>query len=158
MSAPNGALPRRQHIVASGVVMAVGFWVAWISWSAEPAEAFVFPRLVSTVFALLAAWTFAKAVLGRTRVGNGLTGPALARLAPGLAVALVYLFWAAKGLGFYTATALAVLAIIALYDPAPWRAPRSWLHHLVVTAAFVAVMYVLFAVLLGVFTPRETLF
>ena len=152
------ALPRRQHIVASGIVAAVGVWVAWISWTAQPAEALLFPRLVSSIFALLALWTFAKALLGRTRVGNGLSAEALGRLAPGLLVALVYLFWAAEAVGFYTATAVSVFAIIALYDPAPRGKPSTWARYLVITAVFLAVMYGLFSALLNVFTPREILF
>ena len=157
MSAAPG-LPRRQHVVASGVVALVGVWIAWISWTAEPAQAFLFPRLVSTAFVALALWTFGKALLGRTRVGNGLASDAVLRLAPGLAVALVYLFWAAKALGFYTATSVAVFLIVVLYHPAPRGAARTWARHLVFTTAFVAVMYGLFALLLNVFTPREAWF
>ena len=152
------ALPLLQHIVASGVVAAVGLWVCAISWTQEPAAAFLFPRIVSTVFAALALWTFAKALMGRTKVGNGLSREALVNLAPGLAIALIYVFWAARALGFYTATAIAVLLIVSIYDPAPHGAIRSWIRRLAVTAGFVAVMYGLFWGLLGVFTPREALF
>ena len=152
------ALPRIQHVVASGLVAAVGVWVCLLSWTQEPAAAFLFPRIVSTVFVVLALWTFLKALMGRTKVGNGLSRDALARLAPGLAIALVYIFWAARFLGFYTATALAVFLIVSLYDPAPHGAARSWVKRALVTAGFVAVMYGLFWMLLGVFTPRERFF
>ena len=44
-------LPRNQHIIASGIVASVGIWVTYISYTQEPAAAFLFPRMISTVFA-----------------------------------------------------------------------------------------------------------
>ncbi len=152
------SLPRLQHVIASGVVAAVGAWVAWISYTAQPAEAFLFPRLIATVFLVLALWTFGKACLGLTKVGGGLSGAQFARMLPGLVIALVYVFWAAKGLGFYTATAIAFFILLSLYDPAPHGSVRTWGKRVIITACFMAVMYGLFAKLLNVYTPREILF
>lgn len=151
-------LPRSQHIAASGVIALVGVTIAWVSFTQEPAAAFVFPRLISSVFALLALWTFGKALLGRTKVGNGLSVTALRNMAPGLLVMAVYIFWAAKGLGFYTATGIAFFILVSLYDPAPHGAPRSWVKRAAITAGFMLVMWGLFAQVLNVFTPREIFF
>lgn len=151
-------LPRNQHIIASGVVAAVGIWVAYISFTQEPAAAFLFPRMISTVFVILALWTFGKAILGRSKVGNGLSAFALKNLAPGLIVALIYIFWAAKGLGFYTATTITFFILLSLYDPAPHNEGRTWIKRIIITAGFLAVMYGLFAALLQVYTPREIFF
>ncbi|WP_299556106.1 tripartite tricarboxylate transporter TctB family protein [uncultured Tateyamaria sp.] len=151
-------LPRTQHIVASGVVAAIGVAVAYISYTQEPAAAFLFPRMISTVFVVLALWTFGKAVLGRTKVGNGLDQQAMLNILPGLIVALVLVYWAAKGLGFYTATTIVFFILLSLYDPAPHSEVKSWIKRVVITAGFLAVMYGLFAGLLNVFTPREIFF
>ena len=151
-------LPRMQHIIGSGVVAAVGGWVAYVSYTQQPSEAFLFPRLIATVFVVLALWTFVKACLGWTKVGNGISGAQFINLAPGLLVALIYIFWAAKGLGFYTATTIAFFILLSLYDPAPHSALRSWIKRIITTACFMAVMYGLFALLLKVYTPREILF
>ena len=151
-------LPRTQHIIASGLVALVGVWVTYVSYTQQPAEAFLFPRLISTVFVVLALWTFGKAVLGRTKVGNGLSRQAMWNILPGLLVALVYIFWAAKALGFYTASTLAFFILLSLYDPAPHSEAKSWIKRVVITAGFLAVMYGLFALLLNVFTPREIFF
>ena len=113
------SLPRIQHIIASGVIALVGIWVAWISYTQQPSEAFLFPRLISTVFVVLALWTFAKAILGWTKVGNGVSGKDFVRLLPGLAIALIYIFWAAKTLGFYTAGTITFFMLLSIYDPAP---------------------------------------
>lgn len=156
MSTPS--LPRLQHMIGSGIVAAVGVSVAYVSYTQQPAEAFLFPRLISTVFVVLALWTFAKACLGWTKVGNGITVQSFTSLLPGLIVALVYIFWAAKGIGFYTATTVAFFILLSLYDPASHSAPRTWLKRVIITACFMAVMYGLFAKLLNVYTPREIFF
>lgn len=152
------SLPRVQHIVASGVVALVGVWVAYVSYTQQPSEAFLFPRLIATVFVVLAVWTFIKACLGWTKVGAGISACQFANLLPGLVVALIYIFWAAKGLGFYTATTITFFILLTLYDPASHRVGRTWVKRAIITACFMAVMYGLFAVLLNVFTPREILF
>ena len=150
--------PRNQHIIASGFVAAVGVWVAYVSYTQEPAAAFLFPRLISTVFVVLAIWTFGKAILGRSKVGNGLSAEAMKNIAPGLIVALVYIFWAAKGLGFYTASTITFFIMLSLYDPASHSELRSWIKRITITVSFLAAMYGLFAALLKVYTPREIFF
>ncbi len=152
------SLPRLQHVIGSGIVAAVGLWVAYVSYTQQPSEAFLFPRLIATVFVVLALWTFGKACLGWTKVGNGISISQMANLTPGLIVTLIYIFWAAKGLGFYTATPIAFFILLSLYDPASHREVKSWLKRLFITACFVAVMYGLFAKLLKVYTPREIFF
>ena len=151
-------LPRSQHIVASGLVAAVGVTVAYLSYTQEPAAAFLFPRLISTVFVVLALWTFGKALLGRTKVGNGLSRTAMMNILPGLVAALVFVFWAAKGLGFYTASTITFFILLSLYDPAPHNEAKTWIMRVIITAGYLAVMYGLFAMLLNVFTPREIFF
>ncbi len=152
------SLPRVQHIVASGVVALVGVWVTYLSFTQHPSEAYVFPRLIATVFVVLAVWTFIKACLGWTKVGNGLSGAHFIRLLPGLFITMIYVFWMAKGLGFYTATTIAFFILLTLYDPAPHGAVLSWVKRVIITAVFLAVMYGLFALLLKVYTPREIFF
>lgn len=152
------SLPRTQHIIASGIIAIVGVSVAYISFTQEPADAFIFPRLISSVFAVLSIWTFGKALMGRTKVGNGLSAEAMKNMLPGLVVMIIYVFWAAKGLGFYTATTVTTFILISLYDPAPHNEVKSWIKRALITAGFMAVMYGLFAMLLSVFTPREIFF
>lgn len=151
-------MSRTQHILPSGLVFATGAWVAWVSYTQAPAEAFLFPRLISTVFVVLAGWTFAKALLGWSKVGAGFTRGMVLNLLPGLAVMAVYVFWAAKSLGFYTATTAAFFILLSLYDPASHRDARVWAKRAVITGGFMAVMYALFALLLKVYTPHEVLF
>lgn len=149
---------RTQHIISSGLVAFVGLWVCGISYTQQPAEAFLFPRLISSVFVALALWTFGKAIMGWSKVGNGVSAPAFMQMLPGLLVAILYVFWAAKGLGFYTATSICFFILLSLYDPAPHTEPRSWIKRLIISGVFMVVIYGLFAKLLKVYTPREIFF
>ena len=151
-------LNRVQHSVSSGVVALIGLWVCWVSFTQQPSEAFLFPRMISTVFVLLALWTFAKAVLGWSKVGTGIDAKHFTNMLPGLLIALIYVFWAAKGLGFYTSTSMAFFILLSLYDPASHTEIRTWVKRLIITAVVMVVMYGLFAKLLKVYTPREIFF
>jgi len=149
---------RTQHIISSGLVAFVGLWVCGISYTQQPAEAFLFPRLISSVFVALALWTFGKAIMGWSKVGNGVSARAFMQMLPGLLVAILYVLWAAKGLGFYTATSICFFILLSLYDPAPHTEARSWIKRLIISGVFMVVIYGLFAKLLKVYTPREIFF
>ena len=75
-----------------------------------------------------------------------------------MGIVAVYVFWAAKAFGFYTASSVAVFLLLTCYDPAPISDMKAWLKRIMITAAFMVVMYGLFAKLLNVFTPREIFF
>lgn len=145
---------RTQHRIASAVILAVALLVGWLSFTQEPAEAFLFPRLISVFFMLFAAWNFLRAALGLSKVGEGLSGGTALAIAPGVIVMLVYVFWAAKTLGFYASSTAAFFILYTLYDPAPLSDGRAWAKRIIVTAIFMAVIYGLFALLLKVQTPR----
>lgn len=95
-----------------------------------------------------------KAVLGLSKAGDGLSINLVRNLAPGLLVAGIYVFWAAKTLGFYAATFLAFFALLSLYDLAPNKSASTWIRRLLITIGYIAVMYGLFALVLKVYTPR----
>lgn len=149
---------RVQHSIASGIVAFVGAWVCWVSFTQSPSEAFLFPRMISTAFVVLATWTFVKALLGWTKVGGGMSSTDFARLSPGLLVAAVFIFWAAKALGFFTATSVSFFILLSLYDPASHAEVKTWVKRIIISALFMVVMYGLFAKLLKVYTPREIFF
>ena len=147
-------MSRLQHIIPSGIIALVGIWVAYVSFTQQPAEAFLFPRLISVVFVTLALWTFGKALLGWSRVGQGVSLELAKTIAPGLIVAGIYIFWGAKTLGFYAAATIAVFLLITWYDGKPMMAVSSWVRRILITALIIAVLYGLFALLLSVYTPR----
>lgn len=149
---------RFQHSVMAFAVLVVAIIVAWLSFTEEPAEAFLFPRLIAMFFVVLAVWNFGRAALGLARVGEGMTLAQAGNKLPGLLVAGALVFYGAKFLGFYTSATLAMLAITTLYDPAPYWSPSAWLKRIVITLGFMAVIYGLFALLLQVQTPRGLYF
>jgi hypothetical protein len=143
-----------QHKISSGLVALVGAWVCYLSFTSQPSEAYLFPRIISIFFLALALWTFVKALLGRSKAGNGLSMDMSKNMAPGALISAVYIFWAAKGLGFYTATTIAFFLLLTSYDPAPHSESKTWVKRVIITAGFVAIMYALFAKILVVYTPR----
>ena len=149
--------PRAHHLVPAVLVLVLAGWVAWLSFTREPAGAFLFPRLIGSVMLALALWNVARAALGLSRVGDGLTLGGVATIAPGVLIMLALVLFAAKALGFYAASTLAFFALYSFYDPAPHTAWRSWARRLVVTLAFMLVIYCLFTLLLKVQTPRGAL-
>ena len=149
------AWPRRiQHLFPAAMVLMLAAAVTWLSYTREPSDAFLFPRLISSVMIVLAIWNFVRAALGLAKVGDGIEGKTILRILPGVVVMIVLIYFAAKSLGFYVASFLAFLCAYSLYDPASHAAPRSWIKRLIITAVFMAVIYALFTVLLKVQTPR----
>lgn len=148
------ASKRLQHLAPNAIITALAAVVTWISFTQEPAAAYLFPRLISVFMLVLAIWSLARAVLGVSRVGSGLTLETALNLAPGVALILIYVFWAAKTLGFYTASTAAFLLLFTIYDPTPVTNLRGWIKRIVITAAFMAVIYALFTLLLKVQIPR----
>ena len=143
-----------QHKISSGLVALVAVTVCYVSFTRQPADAYLFPRVVSIFFLVLALWTFVKALMGRSKAGNGLSINMFKNMAPGVLISAIYIFWAAKSLGFYTATSVAFFLLLTSYDPAPHSEYKSWFKRIIITASFVAIMYALFAKILVVYTPR----
>lgn len=147
-----------EHRIASGAILLVACWVAYISFTSEPVEAFLFPRIIAIAMLILAAWNFIRAVTGVSKIGEGVSLALAKTIAPGLAIVLVYIFFAAKFFGFYAASFVAFVAIFAVYDPAAHNQINSWVKRIGTAVIFVSVMYGLFAMLLKVQTPRGMFF
>jgi hypothetical protein len=149
---------RLQHIVPGLAIFVLASVVTWLSFTEQPAQSFLFPRVISVVFIALATWNLIRAVTGMSKIGRGIPVATVKNLAPGLAVMLLYVFFGAKNLGFYLGSVLAFFAIYSFYDPASWSSARDWIKRILVSVAFMAVIYALFAVVLQVHTPRGILF
>lgn len=145
---------RTQHLIASSIILIVALIVGWLSFTQEPAEAFLFPRLIAVFFMLLAFWNFMRAAMSLSKVGEGLSGRTALAIAPGLVIAMVYVFWAAKTVGFYASSTATFFTLYTIYDPASLTDGRGWLKRIIVTTIFMAIIYGLFALLLKVQTPR----
>lgn len=145
---------RLQHVIPGALILAIALLVTYLSFTEEPVEAFLFPRIISVAFVGLAIWNFIRAAGGMAKVGRGVSLNDTKNLIPGLIVMLILVFWAAKALGFYVSATIAFFAVYSIYDPAPHSSTKDWIKRAVITAAFMAVIYALFALLLKVQTPR----
>ena len=75
-------------------------------------------------------------------------------IVPGLMVMGVFVFFAAKAVGFYLASTIAFMTIYSIYDHSSLSDGKAWIKRIFVTACFMVVIYGLFAMLLKVQTPR----
>jgi len=143
-----------QQISAATIVLVVAAIVTWMSYTREPASAFLFPRVISIVFFVLACWNFARAAMGLARVGDGLDMIGATNIAPGLAIMAIYIFWLAKFLGFYVASSLTFYVLLTVYYQGNHRQLAGWTKRALITILFMAIMYGLFALVLKVQLPR----
>ena len=149
---------RVQHLVPAIAILVLAIVVAWLSYTREPAGAFLFPRLIATVMLVLAIWNGARVALGLARVGDGLDVKEAIAILPGVIVMLVYVLIAAKWLGFYVASFATFIILFSLYDPSSHLKSGTWLRRVAIAAGFMLVMYGLFSMLLKVQTPRGLYF
>ncbi len=147
-----------QQIASGGTILVVAITVAWLSYTREPASAFLFPRLISIVFLVLSCWNFLRAVLGLARVGDGLDVTSAIHITPGLLAMLVYIFWLAEFLGFYVASTLTFFTLLTLYDSGNRRQLSNWTKRILITTLFMTIMYALFAFVLKVQLPSGLFF
>jgi len=147
-----------QQLVATGIVLILALLVGYLSYTQEPADAFLFPQLISIFFVGFAIWSFLRAVMGIAKVGSGVNSKTITNMLPGLALIIVVVYWLAKLFGFYTASTFGFFVLFSLYDSSSNMRPSTWLGRAGITIGFMAVIYGLFALLLKVQTPRGILF
>lgn len=147
-------IQRAQHLFPGICILVLAGTVAYLSFTREPADAFLFPRLIAVVMLALAAWNFFRAARGVSRVGAGLSLATAKAILPGILVLVIYVFFAAKYFGFYLSSLVAFFVLFSLYDPASHKDMKSWVKRIVISVLFMLVIYALFTLLLKVQTPR----
>ncbi|MFQ5851342.1 MAG: tripartite tricarboxylate transporter TctB family protein [Candidatus Binatia bacterium] len=139
----------------ASLVLSLGLYAA--AYFVENWEAYLFPRLLAIGMFLIATamltagWTSDKA----SEKGHAGTPP-WTRLWPALVIFVLYLL-VAEELGLYASSFAAFLASVTVYAPDRASLRRS-VKHVMISLAFMAVLYSVFAVLLRVQTPRGILF
>jgi len=150
----NTEATRLGYLVPAVLILLLSGTVLYISYTQEPADAFLFPRLISTVMIALAVWNFIRAAMGKSKVGQGVALKTWLRIIPGILLMAAFVFFAAKYFGFYVASMAAFFLMYSGYDPSSHLSVKSWLRRIVVTVVFMSVIYALFTLLLKVQTPR----
>ncbi len=143
-----------QQSIAAAIILAIGLWVAFVSFNVEDPQPYLFPQLISVVMVGLAVYGLWRAVRGANRTGTGVSLYEFQKIAPALAIMLVYVFLLAPVFGFYAAATATFFTLYTLYDPTPHGELKSWLMRVVITAGFISLIYVVFALGLRVQTPR----
>ena len=137
-----------------GLVLAAVLY--WLGSSASNPDAFLFPRLISIGMGLLSI-----AILVSTeRRTTGTSHPALPSFSWITVIPVLLGFfaypWAMETMGFYLTAFAVFLFIVSLYAPDPYS-PKAIAKRVAVSAAFISVIYAIFALLLRVQTPQGIL-
>ena len=138
----------------AGGDVAVGLFsllAVWASFTADEPEAYAFPRLLSLLMAAFAAVNLVR-LLVAPAAAPPLTAALLKKIAPAVGVIAAYLA-AAESLGFYLSAFLTFALLSFLYDGKE-NGRENMRAAMFAAAAFVAVLYLLFSLILGVQLPR----
>lgn len=154
MTEQNKTAGRLQQAIPSGLVLLLAIWIAFVSFNVADPGPYLFPRLIAVTMLVLASISFQRALRGKSRTGVGLDRRVLVNLAPGVILMLVYVFFLAEFLGFYVSSLISFLLLCTIYDPHRFTDSRAWIKRLGISVGFIAVIYVLFALVLKVQTPR----
>ena len=149
------AWAKRVLLAGAAIFVMALFWSAVLDPTIRLLHAL--QSLIYVAMLVLALISFQRAFRGKSRTGVGLDFEVLRNLAPGVAIMLVYVIFAAEFLGFYLGSFVAFLVLYALYDPQGHGDPQSWIRRAIISAGFITVMYLLFALVLKVQTPRGLL-
>ena len=137
-----------------GLVLAAVLY--WLGSSASNPDAFLFPRLISIGMGLLSI----AIIVSTERRTTGTSHPALPSFSWITVIpVLLGLFaypWAMETMGFYLTAFAVFLFIVSLYAPDPYS-PKAIAKRVAVSAAFISVIYAIFALLLRVQTPQGIL-
>ena len=121
-------------------------------------ESYQFPLLLAIILCLLSAMfllsTFTSPVSSESKGGFAIDWAAVL---PGLLVGIAY-YLSLEWIGFYSASYLAFLIIIVLYDKSTAMSAKSILTKAVIAVLFIAALYGLFFYALHVQAPRGILF
>lgn len=157
MNGLQNLLKRWPDAVPVGLVLVFSLWVAFVSFNVEDPMPYLFPRLISVALVALSALALVRCLQGKEQSSRAVTTGLIKNVSAGIAVMVVFVFFAADFLGFYTASALAFLAIVTFYDPSSHAELRTWVRRVGAMIGFLAVMYGLFTLLLKVQIPRGLL-
>lgn len=145
---------RLDNTLSSVTVLLLAVTVAYISYTQEPAEAFLFPRVISTFFVALALINLAFTLFQQNADAITFEVAKMKNILAGLVIIFVLVFFAAKALGFYLSSSVAFFFIYSLYDHHPHDRLFIWGKRVLITVIFMGIIYGLFALLLQVQTPR----
>lgn len=120
----------------------------YASFAAGEPEAYVFPRLASTLMLIFCGANLIRRAAADSAKKAALTPRLLQKIAPGAIVIALYLLLA-EDLGFYLSAAATFFTLSLLYGKR-----KHWLSATVVTVCVIMVLYIMFAVVLKVHTPR----
>jgi hypothetical protein len=137
-----------------GLVLATVLY--WLGSSASNPDAFLFPRLISIGMGLLSIAIIVSTERRTTATSHPASPPFYWITVIPVLLGFFAYPWAMETIGFYVTAFAAFLFIVSLYAPDPYS-PRAIAKRVGISAAFISVIYAVFALLLRVQTPQGIL-
>ncbi|MEO1542942.1 MAG: tripartite tricarboxylate transporter TctB family protein [Pseudomonadota bacterium] len=143
-----------QQALPAAVLLALGLWVGFVSFTPEDPQPYLFPQIISVALVFLSSMALVRAIRRGNRTGAGMDTGQFVRIIPVVLVMAGYVFLLIPNLGFYASAFVAFLTLFSFYDADSHALPRTWLKRFAITAGFISVIYLVFALALQVQTPR----
>lgn len=144
------------------LIFVLSIIVAYLSFTQQPSEAFVFPRVISVIFVFLSFVNLAQSIFLRVSCdsdsGLGISFLQLRNMFLGLLIMLLYVFWGSWFLGFYVSSGVCFFLLYSLYDSSGLFSFFDIFKRLLITLSFMCIIYGLFALVLRVQTPLGVFF
>lgn len=150
----SGAFIRR--VLPDLGVFALGIVILVISLTTRHSAAYLFPKILSVAMIIFAILGVFNAVNTRVSGGKGLTLLNIKTVFPGLIV-MILLLVLPQWLGLYVSSTLAIFTILCLYGREKWSL-KVVIKRATITLGFMVVLYLTFAILLKVQTPKGVFF
>ena len=145
-------------LLVSSCIFILSLCVGYISFTSEPSNVFVFPRVISVIFIILSVINLSHNFwFGSDSDDLGIDRVSLRAMSFGLIVSFIYIFFLTSILGFYTSSFLTFLVLYSFYDSFPTFMFSRFPKRLLITTIFMIVIYALFALVLRVQTPMGIL-
>ena len=147
---------REQATAIYALLIALVF--ALLSFYDTDAETYLFPRIIAIALLILSLAHFISNLSVKTEIDNYASDHRYIRdLLPGLIVGLVFIL-VLETIGFYTSSFFTFLALLSLYGKRRALDPKALAKKVMVSLAFMAILYLLFWVGLQVRTPAGWFF
>ena len=141
------------YLISLIFVLVLSFLLGYASFSGSSPEAYLFPKIITTVMIFLSCLLFLTYFFQKNEKINAIN---IARLSTYLLLVIFFIFFG-EILGFYFSTTLIFLIISFFYFPEN-KSFKIFVYNLLITTFFMLSIYLLFSVLLKVQVPRFFLF
>jgi len=133
-------------------ILLISIMLAFVSFSGKQSEAYLFPRIITSVMIILSSLSLAVYFFDKTKK---MTEINISKLSIYLISLILFIFFG-EILGFYFLTIILFLTVCYFYSE--HKSFKIIIYNILITSLFMLFIYFLFSILLKVQVPRFFLF